>query len=71
MGIALIEGFILLSYINPYIHRWNDMECYRSSDYGLAYYLYHFKGFLIGCVYTTIMALIISGVDYLLLRFVL
>lgn len=47
MGIALIEGLILLSYINPYIHRWNDMECYRSSDYGLAYYLYHYAK--VGC----------------------
>jgi hypothetical protein len=33
-------------------------------------YMYHFKGFLIGCVYSTIMALIISGIDYLLLRFI-
>lgn len=34
-------------------------------------YMYHLKGFLIGCVYTAIMALVISGVDYLLLRFLL
>ena len=33
-------------------------------------YMYHFKGFLIGCVYSAILALIISGIDYLILRFV-
>ncbi|MBQ8950243.1 MAG: hypothetical protein IJ065_03630 [Eubacterium sp.] len=33
-------------------------------------YMYHFKGFLIGCVYMIILALIISGIDYLILRFV-
>ena len=33
-------------------------------------YMYHFKGFLIGCVYSAIMALIISGIDYLILRFI-
>ena len=33
-------------------------------------YMYHFKGFLIGCVYSVILALIISGIDYLILRFV-
>lgn len=33
-------------------------------------YMYHFKGFLLGCVYSAILALIISGIDYLILRFV-
>lgn len=32
-------------------------------------YLFHFKGFLIGCVYTTIMAVFFSGIDYGILRF--
>lgn len=34
-------------------------------------YMYHFKGFLIGCIYTVIMSLIISGIDYALLRFLI
>ena len=34
-------------------------NCSSYSDYG-----YHFKGFLIGCIYTTIMALIFAGIDY-------
>lgn len=33
-------------------------------------YMYHLRGFLIGCVYSAILALIISGIDYLILRFV-
>ncbi len=32
-------------------------------------YLFHFKGFLIGCVYTTIMAVFFSGIDYGILSF--
>ena len=34
-------------------------------------YLYHFKGFLLGCVYTSIMALLFSGIDYAILRLVI
>ncbi len=31
-------------------------------------YFFHFKGFLLGCVYTAIMALLFSGIDYAVLR---
>ena len=41
-------------------------NCSSYSDYG-----YHFKGFLIGCIYTTIMALIFAGIDYAILRFLI
>ena len=41
-------------------------NCSSYSDYG-----HHFKGFLIGCVYTTLMALLFAGVDYAILRFVI
>ncbi|MCR5604223.1 MAG: hypothetical protein K6G27_11060 [Lachnospiraceae bacterium] len=34
-------------------------------------YFYHFKGFLIGCVYTAIMSIIIAGIDYIVLRFLI
>ena len=34
-------------------------------------YLFHFKGFLIGCVYTTIMAVLFSGIDYVILCFLI
>ena len=41
-------------------------NCSSYGDYG-----HHFKGFLIGCVYTTLMALLFAGVDYAILRFVI
>ena len=34
-------------------------------------YGHHFKGFLIGCIYTTLMALIFAGIDYALLYFLM
>ena len=34
-------------------------------------YFFHFKGFLLGCVYTTIMALLFSGIDYGILYFLI
>ena len=39
-------------------------NCSSYNDYG-----YHFKGFLIGCIYTTLMALIFAGLDYAILYF--
>ena len=41
-------------------------NCSSYSDYGP-----HFKGFLIGCIYTTLMALIFAGIDYALLYFLM
>ncbi|ORX75428.1 hypothetical protein BCR32DRAFT_271910 [Anaeromyces robustus] len=34
-------------------------------------YMFHFKGFLIGCIYTTITALLFSGVDYIILKYLI
>ena len=34
-------------------------------------YFFHFKAFLIGCVYSSLMALVVSGVDYAVLRFLI
>ncbi|MCR5227513.1 MAG: hypothetical protein K6E27_09905 [Eubacterium sp.] len=63
----LVMDWLIICIITP---KWVVIEGTEGCK-GYKDYLYHFKGFLIGCVYTTIMALIISGVDYLLLRFVL
>lgn len=38
---------------------------------GYRNYFSHFKGVLIGCVYTTIMALLFAGIDCALLRFII
>jgi hypothetical protein len=32
-------------------------------------YLFHFKGFLIGCIYTTVSAIAFSGIAFIILRF--
>ena len=51
----------------PYLKTFEDWKhCSSYSDYG-----YHFKGFLIGCIYTTLMALIFAGIDYALLYFLM
>lgn len=34
-------------------------------------YFYHFKGFLIGCVYTALLSLVIAGLDYAALYFLI
>ncbi len=68
---ALIEGLAwsvlwIICIITP---RWVVIEGTEGCK-GYKDYMYHFKGFWIGCIYTTIMALVITIVDYLLLRFV-
>ena len=62
----LIMDWLIICIITP---RWVVIEGTDGCK-GYKDYMYHFKGFLIGCVYTTIMALVIAVVDYLLLRFV-
>ncbi len=34
-------------------------------------YMYHLKGFLIGCIYTAILSIVISGMDFVLLKFII
>ena len=34
-------------------------------------YMFHFKGFMIGCVYSAISAVVLSGIVYLFLRFLI
>ena len=34
-------------------------------------YFYHFKAFLIGCVYSTLMVLAVAGIDYAVLKFLI
>lgn len=34
-------------------------------------YLFHFKGFLMGCLYTAIMAFIFAGLDYIVLLYLI
>ena len=62
----LVMDWLIICIITP---RWVVIEGTEGCK-GYKDYMYHFKGFWIGCIYTTIMALVITIVDYLLLRFV-
>lgn len=61
----LVMDWLIVCTITP---KWvvirGTEDCKGYKDY-----LFHFKGFLIGCVYTTIMAVLFSGIDYGILRF--
>lgn len=63
----LIMDWLIICTITP---KWVVIEGTEGCR-GYKDHMYHFRGFLIGCVYTTIMAVIIAGVDYLILRFLI
>lgn len=63
------EDLGLVKYICKLTAKWVVIEGTEGCK-GYKDYMYHFKGFLIGCVYSAIMAIIISGIDYLILRFI-
>ena len=63
----LVMDWLIICRITP---KWVVLEGPEGCK-GYKDYLYHFKGFLIGCVYTTVMAVVIAGVDYLILRFLI
>lgn len=63
----LIVDWLIVCIITP---RWVVLEgtqgCKGYKNYG-----FHFKGFLIGCVYTTIMAALFAGIDFALLKWLI
>ena len=63
----LVMDWLIICIITP---EWVVIEGTDGCK-GYKDYMFHFKGFLIGCVYTIILSLFISGVDYLLLRFLI
>lgn len=63
----LIMDWLIICSITP---RWVVIEGTEGCK-GYKDYMFHFKGFLIGCIYTFIMALIFSGIDYLVLNFLI
>jgi len=62
----LVMDWLIICKITP---KWVVIQGTEGCK-GYHDYLYHFKGFLIGCIYTLVMSLVISGIDYLLLTFV-
>ena len=63
----LVMDWLIICMITP---KWVVIEGTEGCK-GYKDYFFHFKGFLIGCVYTTIMALLFAGIDYALLRFII
>lgn len=62
----LVMDWLIICKITP---KWVVIQGTEGCK-GYHDYFYHFKGFLIGCIYTLVMSLVISGIDYLLLTFV-
>lgn len=60
----LIMDWLIICRITP---KWVVIPGTEGCS-GYKDYFFHFKGFLIGCVYTAIMSLLISGVCYLALN---
>ena len=63
----LIMDWLIVCTITP---KWIIIKGTEGCK-GYKDYFFHFKGFLLGCVYTTIMALLFSGIDYAVLRFLI
>jgi hypothetical protein len=63
----LVMDWLIVCTVTP---RWVVLEgtegCRGYKDYG-----FHWKGFLTGCIYTTIIAALFAGIDYVLLRWVI
>lgn len=62
----LIMDWLIVCTITP---KWVVIEGTDGCK-GYKDYLFHFKGFLIGCIYSTIAAVVLSGIDYFVLRFI-
>jgi len=63
----LIMDWLIVCTITP---KWVVIKGTEKCK-GYKDYFFHFKGFLLGCVYTMIMALLFSGIDYAILRFLI
>ena len=63
----LIMDWLIICRITP---KWVVIPGTEGCS-GYKDYFFHFKGFLIGCVYTGIMSLLISGVCYLILTYLI
>ena len=63
----LIMDWLIVCTITP---KWIVLRGTEGCK-GYKDYFFHFKGFLIGCVYTTIMALLFSGINYGILYFLI
>ncbi|MCR5098923.1 MAG: hypothetical protein K6B14_08245 [Lachnospiraceae bacterium] len=63
----LVMDWIIICRITP---KWVVIKGTEGCE-GYHDYMYHFKGFLIGCIYTTVLSIVISGIVYALLKFLI
>ena len=63
----LIMDWLIVCTITP---KWIVLRGTEGCK-GYKDYFFHFKGFLVGCLYTALMALLFSGIDYAVLRFLI
>ncbi len=63
----LVMDWLIICLITP---KWVVLQGTEGCK-GYKDYFYHFKGFLIGCVYTAIMSIIIAGIDFFALRYLI
>ena len=61
----IVMDWLIICIITP---KWVVIEGTEGCK-GYKDYMYHFKGFLIGCIYSLIMALLFAGIDYIILMF--
>ena len=62
----LIMDWLIICLITP---KWLVIQGTEGCK-GYHDYMFYFKGFLIGCVYSAIMSLIFAGVDFLVLKLI-
>lgn len=63
----LVMDWLIICLITP---KWVVLQGTEGCK-GYKDYFYHFNGFLIGCVYTAIMSIIIAGIVFFALRYLI
>lgn len=65
LDLLIVDWLIVCTLTPDWVILEGTRDCGGYKDYG-----FHFKGFLIGCVYTTIMAAVFAGIDFALLNWI-
>lgn len=66
VDLVIMDWLIICTITAKWVIIEGTEDCKGYKDY-----FYHFKAFLIGCVYSTIMSLVIAGIDYAVLYFLI
>ena len=66
IDLIVIDWLIICTLICKWVVIPGTEGCKGYKDY-----FYHFKAFLIGCVYSTLMAFAVAGIDFAVLKFII